>query len=287
MQSLKDIKRRMGSIGDIHKVTRAMKMVSVAKLRKAEKRLEVAEERNGKLKNILNRKLLALEKIDIPSLCKENNKGKTAYIFISSNKGLCGGFNKNLFKEFRKIDKESKESSYYAIGKKFSKFIERNEIGCERKFIFPDSDYFYKFSRNLISEIIPKLEEGEIGAIKVIFNKNISPITQGIQNDQILPFHSKPESLEETEGELKHICEPSNPELIKSLARETAVSKLFYILELSEVAEHTARMNAMDAASDNALDLLEELELEYNKARQATITTEIIEIASTAEALKE
>lgn len=287
MQSLKDIKRRMGSIGDIHKVTRAMKMVSVAKLRKAEKRLEVAEERSGKLGNILNKKLLALEKIDIPSLCKESSKEKTAYIFISSNKGLCGGFNKNLFKEFRRIDKADKENSYYAIGKKFSKFIEREEISYEKKFIFPDSNYFYKFSRNLLSEIIPKLEKGEVGGIKVVFNKNISRITQKIQNEQILPFHSEPESLEETEGELKHMCEPSNSELIKNMALETAFSKLFYILELSEVAEHTARMNAMDAASDNALDLLEELKLEYNKARQAAITTEIIEIASTAEALKE
>lgn len=285
MESLKDIKRRMDSIGDIHKVTRAMKMVSVAKLRKAEKKLKTAKERSEELNYILNNKKSAVEKIDLPSIVKESKQEKISYILISSNKGLCGAFNKNIFKKFNTVYTEGQKNSYYVVGKKIIRFLRRENHFYEKKFLFPDSSYFYKFARNLISTVLCKFYNKETDTVKVIYNKNVSSFLQQAQSEKILPLETPEDSSQEEK--LKYICEPTNFKLIKNLAVEAIISRLFYILEMSEVAEHTARMNAMDAASDNALELLDELKLEYNKARQASITKEIIEIASTAEALKE
>ncbi len=284
MSSLKDIKKRMKSIKDIHKVTRAMKMVSVAKLRKSEKDLEEVEIRYKKLECIFFEKFLSLHKTDMPELLLKNKEDRIIYILINSDKGLCGAFNKNVFKAFTQLYRD-KENLVCAIGKKAITFSEREKFPIYEKHLFPDESGFYKFSQSFVFGILEKFKAGEIDTLKVIFNKNVSPVSQKVQVEQLIPLEVDKEKLKDFKKS-KHMCEPSDFQFTEKLIQELIIAKLFYILKQSVIAEHTARMNAMDAASDNASELLDELTISYNKARQAAITKEILEIAGTAEALK-
>lgn len=286
MSSFKDIKRRMKSIKDIHKVTRAMKMVSIAKLRKAERNLEESKIRYEKLENIFVKKIINLHRTDTPKLLIDNKQSQNVvYMLISSNKGLCGAFNKNVFKKFRQIYTE-KKGNVCAIGKKAISFVRREGLSVHEEYLFPNRDNFYKFAQNLTIGLLNDFRKKEINVLKVISSKNVSPIRQNVQVEQLIPFRIDEEKLKKVEKS-KHMCEPSDFQFTKSLTEELIITELFYILRQSAVAEHTARMNAMDAASDNASELLDDLTIAYNKARQAAITKEIVEIASTAEALKE
>jgi len=285
MLSLKEIKRRMRSIKDIHQVTKAMRMVSIVKLRKAENTLNISSERYQSLRRILIGKIKRLEKGETDRLIKESLNRKVTCLIVASNKGLCGAFNKNVFTRFQQLEKKLNISSAFIIGKKVFNFIRKKEIKIREQYLFPDRKFSYKFAYNLILKVLEAFEAGEIDTVKVIFNKNVSLMVQEAKVVQLVPVIPTERELNEVE-ELKHMCEPSDSILIRNLAKETIVAHLFYILEQSKVAEHTARMNAMEAASDNAQELLKELKHSYNKVRQTAITKEIIEIASTAEALK-
>jgi F-type H+-transporting ATPase subunit gamma len=214
---------------------------------------------------------------------KSGNAKKNVYILITSNKGLCGAFNKNIFKLLAKQNETL--LSVIPVGKKGIGFCKKENYPVLKEFIFPEARFYYKFSYNLILELLDKFKKNQITQVKVLYNKNISRITQKAGIEELIPYIPDSEQVKKTEV-LKHVCEPNDSFLAERLAFEYMVSKLYYILELSETAEHTSRMNAMENASDNALDLLEELKISYNKARQSEITTEIIEIASAAEALK-
>jgi len=258
-------------------------MVSIAKLHKAENSLKNFKDRYEILRNILTCKIKTTEKADTPLIVKKSNERKIAYILVSSNKGLCGAFNKNIFRLLKNIKK--KKDTVFVIGKKGITFVRKEQISAKKQYLFPDRENFYKFSNNLVLDILDNLKLKDIDTIKVIFNMNVSYMVQKAQLMQLVPIVPAESELEEAES-LRHMCEPSDTILLENLAIEFLITQVFFLLAQSEIAEQTARVNAMKAASGNASDLLKELTLSYNKARQVAITTEIIEIASVAEALK-
>jgi F-type H+-transporting ATPase subunit gamma len=292
MANLKEIRTRLNSVKSTRQITAAMKMVAAAKLRKAQDKILRLRPYAGKLHEILLGISARIEDTDSAgSFSRVSEPENILLIVVTSNRGLCGAFNSNVIKETLRIikGKYSKQAlaktlHIMAIGKKGADYFRKSPYGLadNRSAIFDDLSFD---NVNIIaSEVMDSFLAGKYDRVEFVYNQFKNAAVQILTNETFLPVETKDE--EETSVVSDYIYEPGRKEIIEELIPKTLKIEFYRIILDSYVAEHGARMTAMHMATDNATELLKDLKLTYNKARQAAITNEILEIVSGAEALK-
>ncbi len=285
MASLRDIKQRIKSVKNTQQITKAMKMVSAAKLRRAQDRALAFRDYAGELRGMCAR-LTALGAAEGHSLAEERQVKTVELLVVTSDKGLCGGFNSNVLNRATGFlrEQEGVEPKLVIIGKKASDFLKRRPWPI----IETHLDTFRGVDRPLAERITDGVKErfvsGGSDAVYILFNEFVSVIQQRVVLQQVLPLQPPPED-EEVELPPDYIFEPDLKSLASQLFPELVVSQVYRALLESSASEHGARMAAMDAATRNAGELIAKLTLTYNRARQAAITKELIEVVSGADAL--
>ena len=282
MANLKEIRSRISSVSSTMKITSAMKMVSAAKLKKAQDRMTNIKPYSSGISTIINNLLPSVSKSEIQLKSHFSTNGKHLIIAISSNRGLCGGFNANIYKETKK-NTNNKSIEVYAIGKKAIEIFKRSDYTL----IENNSDILdnpqIKESKKLSQNIISKFLNGDWERVSLTYNKFKNAATQMVVTEQLLPIEITDESSINNKD---YIFEPDKTSIINSLVPNKIHTQLFEAILNSIAAEHGARMTAMHKATDNANELKQDLTLSYNRQRQAAITNEILEIVAGAEALK-
>jgi len=284
MANLKEIRNRISSVSSTMKITSAMKMVSAAKLKKAQDAITAMRPYANKLTELLQSLSATLDGDSGSKFSNQREVKKVLIVAINSNRGLCGGFNSNILKESVKLAKDvyaNQDVSFVAIGKKANDALSKNF-----NVISNHSDVFDDLIFNNVAEIaqtlMDKFEEGEFDKIELVYNKFKNAATQIIMTEQFLPIVP---AESETNLNLDYIFEPSKVEIVETLIPKSLKTQLYKAVRDSFASEHGARMTAMHKATDNATELRDELKLTYNKARQAAITNEILEIVGGAEAM--
>lgn len=284
MANLKEIRNRIASVSSTMQITSAMKMVSAAKLKKAQDAITAMRPYANKLTELLQSLSATLDADSGSKYSTQRELKKVLIVAITSNRGLCGAFNSNIIKEVAKLTSQkygSQEVSYLVIGKKANDaFKKSNRIIANKSNVF-DNLTFEKVAE--IAELLmEKFVAGEFDKIEIVYNKFKNAATQEIMNEQFLP-------IVPVEGNanlnLDYIFEPSKAEIVEQLIPKSLKMQLYKSIRDSFASEHGARMTAMHKATDNATELRDQLKLTYNKARQAAITNEILEIVGGAEAL--
>ena len=284
MASLKDIRDRIKSVKSIQKVTSAMKMVAAAKVRKAQEKMEQARPYTLALEEVIHHILPDINEHDLDLLSVREIKRK-AYVIVSADRGLAGGFNSNVIKVSEKeIDEFGKENvDLFCIGKKARDHFKTRNYNIVESHTDFWSELDFDNAMMIGRSIIEHFTSGKVDEIHVIYNYFVNMAQQEIKSEVLLPL-----AYEDGETEARDkLYEPSKEILIGSLIpRHLNIQIWKYLLE-SYASEQAARMMAMENATSNAGDMIKSLTLEFNKARQAAITTEMLEIVSGAEALKE
>ena len=283
MATLREIKNRIESVKSTQQITKAMKMVAAAKLRKTQNSLEKVRPYAGALHHIVSRLGQLQVNKDHPYFVP-NDSEKTLYVLMTSDRGLCGSFNTNLIKSTTaELTKASGEIKLAAIGRKGFDYFHRRHYPVVAKYV----DFFNKVTftdaKKIADYLASSFEQKKFARIFIIYNEFQSILHQNIVIKQFLPIVPTPV----TEDEEKHfLFEPHPRQMLDDLVPEMLHYSMNLILLESFCAEQGARMTAMETASDNANDMIKSLVLYYNKARQATITKELNEIVSGAEALR-
>ncbi|MFL2990032.1 MAG: ATP synthase F1 subunit gamma [Candidatus Neomarinimicrobiota bacterium] len=284
MASLKDIRDRIKSVKSIQKVTSAMKMVAAAKVRKAQEKMEQARPYTSALEETINHILPDVSRGDLDLLNVRKIRRK-AYVIVSADRGLAGGFNSNIIKVSEKeIAEFGKENvDLFCIGKKARDHFKRRDYNIIESHIDFWSELNFENAMMIGRSAIEHFTSGKVDEIHVIYNYFVNMAQQEIKSEVLLPLSYSDEGFEEKD----RLYEPSKEVLVNSLVpRHLNIQIWKYLLE-SYASEQAARMMAMENATTNAGDMIKSLTLEFNKARQAAITTEMLEIVSGAEALKE
>ena len=282
MANLKEIRNRISSVSSTMQITSAMKMVSAAKLKKAQDAITAMRPYSDKLTQML---VDLSTSIDFENIYlkprKVNNK---LVICITSNRGLCGAFNSNVIKRCSELAASSSEKvSFFCIGKKGSDILSKNFDVIETNNDIFDELAFENIS--LIGDLLMnKFLSKEFDKIEIVYNKFKNAATQIVTSEQFLPIENK-NSEDDQKDSSDYIFEPSQIEIISELIPKSLKTQLYKSVRDSYASEHGARMTAMHKATDNATELRDQLKLTYNKARQAAITNEILEIVGGAEAL--
>ena len=282
MANLKDIRNRIKSVKSIQKVTKAMKLVAAAKMRRAQERMEESRPYSNSLAEVIQHLLPDVDRDRLPLLDAREVKRK-AYVVVSADRGLAGAFNTNLLKVAQKeIDAFGKENvDLFCIGKKARDHFKRREYNIITSHVDFWADMEFNSAITIGRSIIEYFTSGKVDEIHVVYNYFINVGQQEVKSEVLLPL-----VYEENNG-VTHdrLYEPSKEELVSSLIpRHLNVQMWKYLLE-SYASEQAARMLAMENATSNSQDMIKDLTLKFNKARQAAITTEMLEIVSGAEAL--
>jgi len=291
MATLRDIKLRIKGVKSTQQITKAMKMVAAAKLRRATEAILNARPYSKKISTLLSH-LVTEEDRGLNPLFLQREVKNIAIVVVTADRGLCGAFNTNIIKEAaRYIDEEVKspDENYllYCLGKKGSDYFSKRNynIGQTYPGIFSQLDY--ATAQNLVNELIDKYLDGTIDKVILIFNEFKSIIQQKIVVEQFLPI-APPEKDNSGKYETaNYILEPDQKSIFNYLIPKHLKAQMWRVLLESNASEFAARMTAMDNATTNAKELIRTLSLTYNSKRQAAITTEILEIVSGANALKE
>ena len=294
MSNLKDIKRKIKSVQNTQKTTRAMKLVSTAKLRKAEEAARHSRVYALKINEVLSEiayKINQYRSVNAESKffdVKENIE-KVDIIFVTADKGLCGGFNIQTIKTVRNMIKEFKAKKVKirlrAVGKKGIEFFSFQGINLLEKYIGVSSSPTYEKAQNIIKDAIDDFISGTTDKVILVHNGYNNMISQQIRINDIVPV--EPPKLVEIETNSLMEFEPSDDgKILNELLTKYFEYSMYYALVDSLAAEHSARMQAMDNATNNAKERVAQLKLSYNKARQESITTELIEIISGVESMK-
>ncbi len=285
MANLKEIRNRIASVSSTMQITSAMKMVSAAKLKKATEAIMKMRPYSDKLTELIKNLTISLEDNNENSYTQLRPDKKLLLVAISSNRGLCGAFNSNIIKAVKDVHENSKdkEIDILSIGKKGSDILSKkyNVISTHDE-IFNDLNFE---NVSLIAEMIMKFFiDKKYDSVKIIYNNFKNAATQNVIIEPYLPILR--EKTNENPSSLDYIYEPSQEKIINELLPKSLKTQLLKSLKDSFASEHGARMTAMHKATDNAEELRDQLKLTYNKARQAAITNEILEIVGGAEALK-
>jgi F-type H+-transporting ATPase subunit gamma len=286
MASLKSIKKRIVSVKNTRQITKAMKMVSAAKLRRAQENVVAARPYAGKLAEVLTR-LAASQDGDTSPLLQARPVKKSLLLVVTSDRGLCGGFNANICKAAERFvverGSDAGELVVMTVGRKGYEFLKnRRTIWKNYTGIF--SSLNYQTAALLSREVVEGYLAEEYDEVFILFNSFRSVMSQDITLSKLLPI--VPEASENEEYVPEYIYEPSKGALLEELLPKHIEVQVFKALLESVASEHGARMTAMDSASKNANEMIGKLTLQYNRARQAAITTELMEIISGSESIK-
>lgn len=283
MANLKEIRNRISSVSSTMQITSAMKMVSAAKLKKAQDAITAMRPYSEKLTQLLQDLSASLEGDVAGKFSEERAVNNVLVVAITSNRGLCGAFNANVLKATQLVQNKyaGKKVDFLTIGKKGNDILRKSNTVVQN-----DSAVFDNLTYENVAEIAEYLMQlfvdGKYDRIEVVYNQFKNAATQVVMTEQFLPIVSQ---QSESSTTTDYIFEPSKEEIILELIPKMLKTQLYKSVRDSFAAEHGARMTAMHKATDNATDLRNQLKLTYNKARQAAITNEILEIVGGAEAL--
>lgn len=285
-QSMKDIKRRIRSVGGIKQITKAMELVSSAKLRKARQRLEMSRPYYQTLIRSIQEILSSTTGIKHPLLEKREVKNK-AFIVITGDRGLAGGYNGNAVRLAESQIDDKAHAVILAVGTKGRDYFRRRKYNVAGEFLNISEEPHFIDARNIGALAIELYEEGKVDEVNIVYTGFKSVMSQEPRILKLLPAESIEEADREDKGSKTLIeYEPSPEEVLNYLIPKYIHSAIYGALIESSASEQGARRTAMESATDNAEEMIEDLELRYNRARQASITQEISEIVGGAEALK-
>ena len=291
MGNLKEIRTRITSIESTQKITSSMKLVSAAKLRRAQTAIQHLRPYSQKLNEILNNLAGSNMGVEHLPLFEQREPEKVAVVVITSNKGLCGAFNSNIIKTVNHLIAEKYADQHRAgnlqlicIGKKGKEHLSKLYPVAYYNEELLDNPDFTKLS-TVTDKLVQHFINHEIDKVDIVYNQFLNAATQRVTVEEFLPV-LPPEADKEQKVTSDYIIEPSAEQLLKELIPKILRTQLYKTLSDSIASEHGARMTSMTKATDNATEILRELRLKYNNARQSSITNELIEIVSGAEALK-
>ena len=284
MANLKEIRNRITSVSSTMQITSAMKMVSAAKLKKAQDAITAMRPYADKLTELLQNLSASLEGDSGSVYASNRSVNKVLVVAITSNRGLCGAFNSNILKQSAHLAEniyDGKQVDFMAIGKKANDYLKkRYNVISNHNEIY--DDLTFDNVAEIAEVLMDKFAKGEYDRIEIVYNKFKNAATQLVMTEQFLPIIP----VEGGEGSNSdYMFEPSKAEIVEQLIPKSLKTQLYKSIRDSFASEHGARMTAMHKATDNAKELRDQLKLTYNKARQAAITNEILEIVGGAEAL--
>lgn len=285
MANLKEIRGRITSISSTMQITRAMKMVSAAKLKKAQDAIVMLRPYSEKLQELIQNVNSSSDPDQVSVYAQKREVKRILFIAVTSNRGLAGAFNSSIVKE---LNHQFQNNSQYEIevlpvGKKIYDAVRRNRsVYANASSVYDNLNF--DVVANVTEGVMTSFKEGKFDEVYVIYNKFVNAATQEVTTEQLLPI-SMPEQTE-PQVETDYIFEPNRAEILDNLIPKSIKTQVFKAILDSVASEHGARMTAMHKATDNAEALRNDLKIFYNKARQAAITNEILEIVSGAEALK-
>lgn len=287
MASLKSIKKRIVSVKNTRQITKAMKMVSAAKLRRAQENVVAARPYAQKMGEVLQSLAGNLEG-DLHPLLEKRDAKKLLLIVVTSDRGLCGGFNSNLCKAGERYLKEQQgafeQISVLTVGRKGYEFL-KNRHTIYKNFSNIISKPNYQAAALLAQDVVDGYLAGEYDQVVMLYNAFRTVMSQDITFQQLLPIVPDEQAVVDEAG-VEYIYEPSVGDLLAEILPKNIEVQIFKAMLESVAGEHGARMTAMDSASKNASEMIGKLTLQYNRARQAAITTELMEIISGAESIK-
>ena len=286
MPNLKEIKSRITSVKSTIQITSAMKMVSAAKLKKAQDAIIQLRPYSNKLTEIMSSVSSASEDSSQNKYSEVRDVNKILLVPITSNRGLCGGFNANIIKKTIEIEKElnsKSELTILSIGKKSSEFFKKNKYNVHSTHDDVFQDVNYEDVSKIAELILNDFANEKFDKVILVYNQFKNAATQIVMQEDFLPLNKT--QSENSQEAVDYIYEPGKDEILNELIPKSLKTQLFKAILDSYASEHGARMTAMHKATDNATELKNELTLSYNKARQAAITGEILEIVGGAEAL--
>ena len=285
MANLKDIRDRIKSVKSIEQVTNAMKMVAAAKMRRAQENMEKARPYSSRLAEMLESLIPEIDRSLMPEL-NVRPVERTMFMVITADRGMAGAFNHNVLREAHQaIDAVGKENAdIYCIGKKACGYFKNRNypIALEVKEFW--NALSYEHAMKFGAEIVSRYIKGQVDQVQVIYNRFVNVAHQEIRSETFLPMSYDPEK-KDTSYKPERLFEPSKEAVVKSIIPRYLNTQIWQFLLESYASEQAARMVAMENATSNAQDMIKDLTLQFNKARQTAITTEMLEIVSGAEAL--
>lgn len=294
MATLREVRARIAGVKKTQKITRAMKMVAAAKLRRAQSNVVAARPYARKIDELL-RHLCASADVSQEALLTPREVKRVAVIAVTSDRGLCGAFNSNLLKAAANhiatqypSSKEDRTLGVFCVGRKGFDFFGKRLYTINGKYIGVYSNLIFAQAQTIAQDIIGGYLRGEFDRVDIIYNEFKSIAQQRIVVEQFLPVPSQATSSDGTPKArpAQYIYEPSSIEIVRALVPKHLNFQIWRILLESNASEQGARMAAMENATENANEMISSLQLQYNKARQAAITKELLEVVSGAEALK-
>jgi F-type H+-transporting ATPase subunit gamma len=284
MPNLRDVKQRIKSTKNTEQMTKAMKLVSASKLRKAQEAIQTIRPYGHKMRDVMNH-LVARCNQDLHPLLDNRIGKRVLLVVITADRGLCGGFNSSIVKMTQELIEENKDNdiSLFIAGKKGLDFFQNRPYTIEDKYLGWTKDFGYLKAVEIGEMLAQLFVENKTDRIYMVYNEFKSIIQQDVIREQLLPIVP-----EEVEGEdmTDYIFEPDGETILEDLLKRYMTTQIYRAFLESSASEHGARMTAMDSASRNAKEMIGKLTLFYNRTRQAYITKELIEIVNGAEALK-
>ncbi len=286
--NLIDLRRRVRSVTNIQQITRAMKFVSTSKLRRAQERIFAARPYANRMLAVLNSLATRVDPETHP-LLRERDVGRVLLVVVTADKGLCGAFNSNLIRsavQFIEDESANRSLSLALVGKKGVDWFKKRQWPVRHQYLNIMSQVDFEYAQEISRYICEYYSEAEIDAVHLLYNEFKSVVSQRVIVEPLLPVR-RLELKAEGGVFLDYIYEQPPSDLFGKLLNRHVETQMFRAMLESEAAEHAARMTAMDAATRNSKEMIEALTLHINRVRQASITTEIIEIVSGANALEE
>jgi len=293
MATLRDIKQRIVGVKSTQQITNAMKMVAAARLRRAQENIMNAKPYSRKMSEVLSHLLNSVGANNNPLFSNREVKS-VALVLVTSDRGLCGGFNMNAIRQTEELLEgelfelnKSKKVQLYCVGKKGNDYFKnKEEFNLVGSYPGIFAHLEFDFAASLANELTSKFTSGEVDKVIIVYNEFRSVIQQKINVKQFLPIENVEENSEESGKHIEYIYEPDQKEIINTLLPRHLKGQFWTVLLDSYAAELGARMTAMEMATENAKEMINSLQITYNKERQAAITKEILEIVSGANALK-
>ena len=288
MANLRAIRKRISSVKSTQQITRAMKMVSAAKLRRAQDGINAARPYARKMREVVTA-VAGRAGSDAHPLLTAREAKKLALLVVTSDRGLCGSFNSGLTRAVYRFLNEHRgayeEITLFVVGRKGRDFFRRREIPVRKEYLGVLGSVSRHHAETIANDLVGGFLAGEFDEVQIAFNEFRSAISQMVRFEKMFPIAL--ESSGKTGGDdVDYLYEPSREEILATLLPKYVQTMIFRVLLESVAGEHGARMTAMDSATNNSVDMISRLTLKMNRARQATITTELTEIVSGAEALK-
>ncbi|EAP87702.1 ATP synthase F1 subunit gamma [Croceibacter atlanticus] len=287
MANLKELRNRITSVSSTMQITSAMKMVSAAKLNKAQDAITKMRPYSNKLTELLQSLSATLDADSGSDFAEERQINKVLIVAISSNRGLAGAFNTNIIKKVKSLTETTYKgisTEVITIGKKANDILKKTHtVTTNNNSLFDDLSF--ENVAEVAEDLMAKFKNREYDKIVIVYNSFKNAATQIVMNEQFLPLVAKQNDDVDTSSVSDYIFEPSKEEIVNDLIPKSLKMQLYKAMRDSFASEHGARMTAMHKATDNATELRDSLKLSYNKARQASITNEILEIVGGAEAL--